>query len=150
MPVGEIAAGITSLNAALSIAKAMVGMRDAEAFRTKAAELQGVLLEALEKAIAAREAQAEQLERVRALEAEMADLKAWGSEKENYELKKIGGGAVAYMLKPSARGSEPPHWLCPNCYTNGKKGFFQITQPELFRCMACGGKLACEDFPRWL
>ena len=125
MPVAEIAAGITSLRAALDITKAMIGLRDAEAFRAKSIELQGVVLEALEKSIEARETYAAQADRIRALEAEVADLKAWGAEKENYELKTVGYGTVAYMLKPQARGTEPPHWLCPNCYTQGQKGFLQ-------------------------
>ena len=74
----------------------MVGLRDAEAFRTKSIELQSVILESLNKAIEARESYATQLDRVRALEAELARLKAWDAEKEQYELKAIGQGAVAY------------------------------------------------------
>ncbi|MGD0419802.1 MAG: hypothetical protein ABSA68_09550 [Xanthobacteraceae bacterium] len=123
MPAAEIAAAVTGIRSALDIAKAMVGLRDAEAFRAKSIELQSIVLEALNKAIEARESYAAQADRVRALEAEVADLKAWGGEKEKYELKPNFGGGVAYMLKPDARGTEPPHWLCPQCYANGKKGF---------------------------
>jgi hypothetical protein len=47
MPLVEIAAGITSLRATLDIAKAMVNLRDAEAFRTKSIELQETILRAL-------------------------------------------------------------------------------------------------------
>jgi hypothetical protein len=46
MPVAEISAGLTSLRAALDITKAMVSLRDAEAFRAKSIELQGIVLEA--------------------------------------------------------------------------------------------------------
>jgi hypothetical protein len=126
MPVAEISAGLTSLRAALDIAKAMVNLRDAEAFRAKSIELQSVVLEALEKAIKSREACSAQADRIRALETEVAGLKAWGTEKERYELKPVGRAVVAYMLKPEARGSEPPHWLCPNCYAKGEKAFFQM------------------------
>jgi hypothetical protein len=58
MPAAEIGAAITSLNATLNIAKAMVGLRDAEAFRTKSIELQQIILDALGKGIEASEAQA--------------------------------------------------------------------------------------------
>jgi hypothetical protein len=109
MPIAEISAGITSLRATLDVMKAMMDLRDAEAFRAKSIDLQGLVLEALGKAIDAREAYAEQADRVRALEAEMAKMKAWDAEKERYELKGVGSGAVAYMLKPDARGAEPPH-----------------------------------------
>jgi hypothetical protein len=53
MPAAEIAAAVT-VRSALEIAKAMVGLRDAEAFRAKSIELQTVILESLDKAIEAR------------------------------------------------------------------------------------------------
>jgi hypothetical protein len=116
MPAGEIAAAVTGMRAALDITKAMVGLRDAETFRAKSIELQTVVLDAFEKAIEAREAHTLQANRIRALETEVADFKAWDAEKQNYELKTIGHGAVARVLKPDARGTEPPHWFCPNCF----------------------------------
>jgi hypothetical protein len=128
MPVAEIAAAVTGIRSALDIAKAMVGLRDAETFRSKSIELQTVILESLDKAIEARESYAAQLDQIRALEAEVARLKEWNAEKQNYELKGIGSGSVAYMLKPETRGSEPPHWLCPTCFAQGKKRF--CNRPE--------------------
>jgi hypothetical protein len=125
MPVGEITAAITSVNAALNIAKAMMGLRDAEMMRSKSIDLQAAILDSLGKAIEAKEAEAAQSDKIRALEAEIAKLKAWDGEEEKYELKKLHMGAMAYMLKPDARGAEPAHWLCPNCFANKKKAFFQ-------------------------
>ena len=154
MPAGEIALAVTSIRSALDIAKAMVGLRDAETFRAKSIELQTVILEALNQSIEAREAYAAQLDRIRALEAEVAELKAWGAEKERYELKKVGaGGTVAYMLKPEARGAEPPHWLCPNCYAQGKKAFLQGSSlsgaNRVYTCPACKTYIAARE-PAWI
>jgi hypothetical protein len=117
-------------------------------------ELQSVVLDAFEKAIEAREAQTAQAERIRALETEVADLKAWGSEKEQYELKPNWTGAVAYMLKPEARDSETPHWLCPNCYTNGKKSFLipsEAVNPtkSLYKCATCPTEAVMSGKPKW-
>jgi hypothetical protein len=155
MPAAEIAAAITGLRSALDITKAMVGLRDAEAFRAKSIELQGVVLEAFEKAIEAREAYAMQANRISALEAEVTQLKAWGAEKERYELKSIGPGAVAYILKPDARGTENPHWLCPNCFTKGKKAFLQSANKLerarlLVACNECDTSVAVtKDVSGW-
>jgi rubrerythrin len=149
----EVFAAITSLRSALEVAKAMMGLRDAEAFRAKAIELQGIILEPLEKGIEAREAHAAQIDRVRTLEAEVAHLKAWDAEKRRYELKDVGFSGIAYMLKPEARGTEPPYWLCPNCYAQGKKSFFQMT-PAAFAgrrisaCPVCKSTLA--GHPQWI
>jgi hypothetical protein len=143
MPAAEIAAAVTGIRSALDITKAMVGLRDAEAFRAKSIELQSVVLEALDKAIEARESYSAQTDRIRALETEVARLKEWDAEKQRYELKSIGAGAVAYILKPDARGTETPHWLCANCFAKGQKSFLQNTgRIERARlvvgCNSCG------------
>jgi hypothetical protein len=154
MVVAEIAAGLTSLRTALDISKAMIGLRDAEAFRAKSIELQAVILDAMNQAIESREAYAAQIDQIRALEAEVARLKDWNAEKENYELKPIGPGAVAYMLKPDKRGAEPPHWLCPTCYAKGEKSFLSSTgkrhgQTWIYKCSRCGAEPAAEWQPMW-
>lgn len=125
MPVAEIAAAVTGIRSALEISKAMVGLRDAEAFRAKSIELKDVVLEAYDRAIEAREAYAAQADRIRALEAKIAQLESWEAEKQNYDLKQIGSGAFAYILKPEKRGAEAPHWLCANCFAKGQKAFLQ-------------------------
>jgi hypothetical protein len=154
MPAAEISAALTGIRSALEIAKAMVNLRDAEAFRTKSIELQAVVLDTLEKAIAAREAQAVQHDRIRSLETEMAGLRNWDAEKQNYELKPCGIGVVAYMLKPGRRGSAPAHWLCPNCFANGRKSFLGSTgvsagRAWIYRCPTCNAAPACDQAPQW-
>jgi hypothetical protein len=155
MVAGEIAAAITSLRATLDIAKAMVGLRDAEAFRAKSIELQETIMRALDSGIDAREAYAKQLDMIGALEAEVARLKAWDAEKQRYELKSPGHGSVAYVLKPDARGTEPPHWLCPNCFHEGKKSFLQSARKMQMRwlligCANCNTTIAVEhDLSQW-
>jgi hypothetical protein len=155
MPIAEISAAVTSLNATMQIAKAMVGLRDAETFRAKSIEMQQTILDALGNGIAAREAYATQLDRIRALEAEVAALKAWDAEKQNYELKKAGDAAVAYMLKPEVRGTQPPHWLCPNCFAGGEKSFLnpvgaQAGRGWTFKCSNCNAQPACWLKPSWV
>ena len=150
----EIVAGITSLRATLGIAKAMVGLRDAEAFRAKSIELQETILRALASGIEAREAYAKQLDAIRALEAEVARLTAWDAEAKDYELKKTGFGSIAFMLKPDARGTEPPHWLCPTCFAKRKKSFLQPTGKTVgrgfvYRCAECKSELTGSLQPTW-
>jgi hypothetical protein len=154
MPVAEISAALISLRAALDITKAMIGLRDAEAFRSKSIELQVLILESLDKAIESREAYSAQLDRVRALEAEVTSLKDWNAEKQNYELKTIGRGVIAYMLQHDKRSAEQPHWLCPNCFANGEKAFFQATPAStdsgrIYKCAKCQTLVSLEKYPEW-
>jgi hypothetical protein len=154
MPLAEISAALTSLRAAFDLTKAMVGLRDAETFRSKSIELQSVVLEALEKSIEAREAYATQADRIRTLEAEVTSLKNWDAEKENYELKHIRSGSMAYMLKPDKRGTKPPHWLCPTCFAKGQKSFLNATGKSagrgwLYHCTGCDAHPAGHHAPSW-
>jgi transposase-like protein len=78
----------------------------------------------------------------------------WETEKQRYELKPVGTGVVACMLKPSARGQEPPHWLCPNCFEDGKKSYFQFSTHagwgSVYRCKGCDGHMITPNVPEWL
>lgn len=158
MDMSTIGGALTSINAARDIAKTMIGLRDTELLQAKTIELNGLILEALGKAIEARQMEAAQADQIRALNEEIARLKAWGTEKDRYELKKIDAGFVAYMLKPEERGSEPPHWLCPTCYSNGQKGFMQSqgrTKDDRhisIKCGKCGATAAAHwnTQARWL
>ncbi len=138
-----IGAALSSLKAASDITKAMVGLRDAEVFRMKAIELQGIIMEAQASAIDAREAHSTQVERISALEAEVARLKAWDADKQRYELKPLGQGIFAYTVKPDAQGSEPAHSICPDCYQRGVKFILQqVTRDSGMAvvqiCQQCG------------
>jgi hypothetical protein len=146
--VGEFFAGVSAIKSAFGLAKGLKDIDDATRRNAAVIELQ-------EKILIAQSAQSELIEQIRALETEMTQLKAWGSEKERYELKAVGSGAFAYMLKPEARGTEPPHWLCPNCYAQSKKSFFQGTGKMIMRrrdysCTGCNGTLSTEDPPQWI
>src|ERR1700676_1598778 len=118
--VGEAFAGLSALKTAFDIAKGLKDIDDTVRRNAAVIELQ-------EKILAAREAQSALLDRVGELEKEVAKFETWDTEKKRYELKALRVDVFAYMLKPEARGTEPPHWLCANCYENGKKSFFQWT-----------------------
>lgn len=87
------------------------------------------------------------LDRVRALEEENANMKAWDSSKSAYQLKAIGTGAFAYVPKPSVSSEEPPHWLCVKCYENRKKPVLQSkgrtkdNRSNIWSCPMCSGEI---------
>jgi hypothetical protein len=143
---GELAAAITSLKAAADIAKALVGLRDTAMIQSKVIELQGEIMSAQSGALAAQQAQSALLDRVRSLEKEVADLKAWDTEKEKYQLTQIGLGVFAYALKDQAGASEPKHFLCPNCYEDGRKAILQKEtrypgMVDVLTCLRCGSEI---------
>lgn len=125
--VSEISALFSSLKAAKDVAQAMVGLRDEAAFQAKAIELQSKILDAQSAAFAAEENRATLVDRVRDLEQQVIRMQSWESEKQRYELKELGNGTLAYAVKESVRGAEPPHWICSSCYQHAKKS---VLQPE--------------------
>jgi hypothetical protein len=108
----------------------MVGLRDTQAFQSKLLEFQFKLIDANNAAIAAQDERVALLERVSALEKEVARSEAWEAEKQRYELKQVASGAVAYVPKEFMRDGEPPHWLCANCYQNHKKRYLQAHRSD--------------------
>ena len=61
------------------------------------------------------------------LEKQLVAMKNWEVEKQRYTLTAIWDGAMAYALKESMRGGEPAHWLCTNCFRDGKKSILNET-----------------------
>lgn len=149
----EIGLGIKALKSAFDIAKEIKDLNDTTAIRGKIIEMQSLIMEAQSSAIGAREDHAAQLDRIRSLEEEVSRLKAWDGERNRYELKDIGGAMFVYMLKRSERGNEPPHWLCPNCFEDGKKSLFQRKSASLVTtdCPRCGTSIGPRNTtPAWI
>jgi hypothetical protein len=132
MPIdfASMAAVGTSLKTAFDMTKAMIGIRDAAMIQAKIIELQGIILSAQSDAFSAQSDQFALLERIRQLEKEVADMKAWDAAKEDYALQEISPGAFAYVLKPETGGAEPPHWLCTACYHKRKKSILQFDHED--------------------
>jgi hypothetical protein len=132
--VGEVFAGLSALKTAFDLARGLKDIDDAVRRNIAVIELQ-------EQILTAQSAQQELIERVSKLQNEVADLKAWSAEKQNYELKSIDGRAFVYVLKPGAQPSEPAHWLCPTCYNNARKSFIQFSaldgREHIYKCPQC-------------
>jgi hypothetical protein len=113
--VGEAFAGLSALKTAFDLARGLKDIDDAARRNMAVIELQ-------EKLLIAQNAQSTLAERVRELEEKAASFETWEAERRRYELKKFGTG-FAYVLKPEAQGTEPPHEICANGYARGKKSF---------------------------
>jgi hypothetical protein len=117
--VGEVIAGLSAIKTALDMVKGLKDIDDATRRNAAIIELQ-------EKILSAQEAQFALTEKVRDLEKEAVDLKTWHQEeKKKYDLKSVARGSYAYVRKEGMEPPEPPHWLCTNCYENGKKSILQ-------------------------
>jgi hypothetical protein len=147
----EIGAALSSLKTAFDLAKTLIGARDEAVIREKVIQLQGEILSAQASVVTAQTHQSALLQEVSDLKKEVADLKAWGAEKENYQLvdlteERPGGGAFAYALKDQASSTEVEHYLCANCFNEGRKAILQseVRYPgavTIMWCHRCGAEV---------
>jgi hypothetical protein len=129
--ISAIAGLTTSLRAAVEIMKAMDDISDSNLIPTKIFELTREIMSAQACALAVQSEQFDLLQSKRGLEEEIVRLKTWSTEKYRYELKNVGPGAVAYVVKANMQGSEPAHWICANCFQSGKKRFLNESHSDL-------------------
>jgi hypothetical protein len=117
--------------------------------QTKVIELQTLIMSAQSDALSAQSDQFTLLERIRNLEAEIAQARAWDAEKLRYQLKEFPTGAFADVLKQDAADCEPPHRICPNCYQQGLKSILQTIYRErggeVVHCHRCDKKLSLSE-----
>ena len=150
-----IAHALGALKAAKDIAETMIGLRDTAAFQGKLLEFQSKIIDANNAVFAAQEERSSMLERIRELEKQVADFEEWKTKKEKYELKAVMPSAFAYMLKPEARGTAPPHWVCAQCYENRKISIMQLFGSmglhSMHKCPACENsfRIGVSVMPTW-
>lgn len=145
--VGEALAGLGALKTAFDLAKGLKDINDATIRN-------GAVIELQEKILAAQVAQAALLDQVRELEQKVAGFEAWNTEKDQYDLKALGNGATAYMLKPDARGTQPPTWICTNCYEQRHKATLQSVLVKglgyIWTCPKCKNTITPGMHVKWL
>ena len=124
--ITEIGAAIGGLKGAMDIAKGINAGASAVALNDAKITLQSAILDAQSSLLAAQEAEAAHLGRISNLEQEIVRLKDWSGERERYYLVDVYRGAMAYMPKPGMENGQPAHWLCANCFEQGRKSFLQF------------------------
>ena len=119
----DLVAGLGIFKSLYDSVKALKDMNDATVRN-------GAVIELQKEILSAQAAQSALIDRIRELEQEVRGFEDWESEKRRYELKDLGFGALAYMLKSAMRVGEPPHWVCPNCFSKKHVSIIQYTMIE--------------------
>jgi hypothetical protein len=129
--VATISAGLQSLKAAVEIGKAILKLGLSAQVQDQIREMNDKILLAQQSALASNEYQSSLLKQVGDLEKHIAELEAWDAEAETYDLTDVRtkdhimGRAFAYAPKPGTHATEPPHFICANCYQERHKSILQ-------------------------
>jgi len=138
--IAEIQAGMGGTKALFEIAKGLQALKTETAINQAVIDIQRHALEAQQGLAAARDAEAASARRIAELEQEIMRLKDWSAEKQRYHLIDAWRGAVAYMPKPGMESGEPPHWLCANCFNQGRKSFLQFKGQDIAKSGGLGSE----------
>ena len=132
----EIKAGYDGAKAAFDIAKGFGSLK------TEAA-VNGALIDIQRYVVEAQQGLSASLTKIDELEKEIVRLEDWSANKERYELADTGQGSLAYRLKEGVEPPEPSHWICPQCYEDGKKSILKqemlpVGRADTLVCHRCG------------
>ena len=145
-----IQGAISGLKTASDIAKGILQLKSLADVQGKVIDLQTTILAAQSSAIAAQSDQFTMLEEVRALKEEIAKVKAWETEKQRYQMVSPYIGSTVYAVKKSMSNGEPPHYICTNCYENGKRSILQCrenSRHNRFAVFACPNQSCQSEVP---
>jgi hypothetical protein len=125
-----MADGSGRLEQIYSLAKEALDLHDAIKRRAALTDIQMQVLALQRDGIEANSVHAAKIAEVSALKEEVTGLKAWGADKERYEMQRVEPGVILYSLRPARADGEPIHQLCANCYDRGDKSKLQ-TSPRV-------------------
>lgn len=145
MDFTSIATATSSIKAAVDIAKTLVEVKSFADFETMASELRERIVAAQVATLEAQSEQSAMIQRISDLVKEIARLETWSAERQRYELSNLwNSGVVAYGLKKSMSNSESAHYICTNCYDDGRKSILQPQKRQGGRFMLLCPKCKAE------
>lgn len=143
---GEIVAAVNSLKAASDIGKALLSIHTTAEVQGKAIELNQIIIDAQQSLLAAHAAQSTLVDEVRDLKSQIAAMKDWDAQKQRYQLASPNTGSFVYALKKDMAHGEPPHYLCANCFKQGKASIVndmpskRRSNDHAWTCPVCGSE----------
>lgn len=112
MDLTTVTASIGSIKTLVSIAQSLIGMNKDAAVNEKAMELLSAVTDVQSKLIETQQSMFLMQEELRSAKEELTKK----AEFDRYELVQPYQGTRLFILKESERrGSEPTHYICPNC-----------------------------------
>ena len=133
-------------------AKRLADTREEVKVNEVAIQLQGIVLDLQTEMMMVQSNYQNVLGANEDLKKQLVQHEQWEKDKERYELKFVGNATFVYSLKPGIDPIQPHHWLCTNCYKDGKKSILQRLDrgaPMMF-CPSCKTEIRPHDWPVWV
>jgi superfamily II helicase len=141
---------MAGLKAAADIAIGLNKLNTMTEVNAKAIELQQIILNVQSTALSAQSEQSVMAERIKELEQEVVRVKAWEGQKDRYKLLSPFDGALVYALRETMNAGEVPHWICTNCYEDGRRSVLnprkRNEEAVSLVCPACGADISSRSY----
>ena len=124
MEIASISAAAGILTKLIALTTAL-GRKVPAAVREQILALSGRILDIQKELFAAQQREIDLTDEKRGLEDKLRLMNDWNEEKKRYELKLVGDIAIVCTLRPQFQEGDPPHWLCANCFQDGKKSHLE-------------------------
>ncbi|WP_175771971.1 hypothetical protein [Paraburkholderia phenazinium] len=134
--IGEISAALGSVNTAIQIAKAAIGVQQDVAVKLEVNKMLDAVLEAKGGLLAASETITKLQEELREANAKLAAL----TDLSRFEYRELLTGATIVAVKNGHQASEAEARMvfCPKCFEEKSLRLLQSeTDDSYFRCFAC-------------
>lgn len=128
-PITLVSTASTSFIQANEIIKALLNLKVDSETLGKITSLQSLLANAQTSQLALLDEKSSLIQAKHNLEEDIARIETWTVESKRYVLQDVGDGHLAYVLKESEAGGEPPHWLCTTCYNKSQKSILIRGKP---------------------
>ena len=138
----EIQAGLAALKSAGDILKALYEAKLTTDVQTKVGDSFKLIIDARETVLNLQTKLSEIESLVSEKERQIAEFTKWGEDKKRYKLFQPNNlQSVTYGLSKSQACSEPPHYLCANCYSDSRKAILNNSEDKdrwtMFSCPKC-------------
>lgn len=142
-----VSIGATAIRTASGVVKDLRGLKTDAAVAEKAIELNGLILDIQEQFMAAQADRAALADEVRQLRAQLDAKEDWRNERMRYREHSFDTGAMAYVH--IGEGTEPKHFICPNCFEEGQKRVLQpcaLPQGDGLKCPRCKSEVFTKPY----
>ena len=121
MDLSMITAAVSGLKAASDIAKGISTLHTMAEVQDTVIKLQRTILDAQDAALEAKRQLMDADEELRAARAQLKMAADFGAEKPRFALVPVPGGVVRALRVSAKEQDEPPYYLCPNCFDQGRR-----------------------------
>jgi hypothetical protein len=137
----EFALFLQGVKGTLDVAKGLKSAYDQHTIVQAQSEIIEKLLALQMDALSLQEKHSALIHEKEELEKKVLEAQKWSETESQYELKQVVPGKIVRSYKKPSESTDPPHWLCPNCWEDKKKsvlqGHLNMGDAWDFSCLRC-------------